>query len=63
MHEIQLEQMITVRKNGELVGIVGHDQKKRTQVFSSCSSMGAKEIQDLLVDLTANNGLHPTADK
>ena len=55
--DIGLEQVVTVRKGGELVATVSHNLAKRTQVFSTCSEMGQDEIQKLLETL---NGSQPT---
>jgi len=57
-YEIQLEGMLTIRKNGELIAVNSNDMKKRAHVFSTCTSMGEEEIKKLLENL---NGSQPTA--
>lgn len=48
--ETTLEGILTIKKSesGELLAVVFHDQKKRSQIFYSCKEMGVDEIKTLL---------------
>lgn len=56
--DIDTEQVTTIRREGELVAVVSHNMKKRTQVFSTCTDMSAEEIKKTLEAL---NGSQPKA--
>jgi hypothetical protein len=51
MIEVELEGVLTVKKDGELVCVVYNDMKKRTQVFTACKDMGVDEIKSLMLQL------------
>lgn len=52
-YDIQIESMLTVRRNGQLIAINSNDMKKRAHIFSACSDMGEEEIKVLLENLNS----------
>lgn len=51
MIEVQTEEVITVLNDGELVAVIHHDMKKKSQVFSACKEMGQDEVKELLINI------------
>jgi len=48
---VALEGVLKITKNNELLAIVHHDTRKRSQVFYACSEMGVEDIKQLLEEL------------
>jgi hypothetical protein len=52
--EVVDEGVLKIIDNNEVVAIVHHDLKKRSQIFYSCKEMGAEDVKNLLITISKN---------
>lgn len=45
-----LEGVLTIKKEGLLIGVVHTDPTTHKKIFYSCKEMGLEDLKDLLVD-------------